>query len=380
MDITENTSIPPDMRFLNMLRDAVIVMDSEGTITFINHAVASMLNVSREEMVGGSLRDRLIVQTEHGQSANVDTLLIIPTLQEKKFLVISEKTSGNHFVARRDRSQFPASFMTIPERIIGEGDGMTLIFYDVSDEEMIEKSKSEFVSLISHQLRTPVNITSWYTEKLVNQKKGDLNEKQKQYLDEITISNRRIIDLVSAIVNVSRTDLDRLKSKLETVDIISAIEEETRIFSDVVTKKEITVERNYETDSIEINQSDREYITVIIHALFNNAFKYNKQGGLVEITVRKVSAQVVLDVESNIIAEHDGVVVSIRDTGLGIPDHQKEGIFTKLFRADNVKALDVTGLGLGLYVTRSFVEVLDGHIWFKSQLHEGSTFSFYLPG
>ena len=377
--MTPESNINMQEVFLNGITDGLIIIDDKGEVLFINHAALQMLSMTREDFVGRKLNDRLIIQTNQAQAAKLDDIIIKPTNKSHKPMTVGKTSSEGYFFVRSDRSLFPVSMTAIPTRLFSSEAGSTIIFYDLSADEKIEHAKSEFVSLVSHQLRTPVNIVSWYAEKLLSQKKGNLNEKQQDYLKEITMSNKRIVDLVQAIVNVSRTDLDRLRNKHEEVDVISLSKEALKQLEPIVKQKKLTIEEQYQSESLILEGSDREYVSVIINNIVANALKYTVEGGHVTVHVANIDAGDQFAAGNNKVAPKDGVLISVNDNGLGIPDDQKDQIFTKLFRADNVKALDVTGLGIGLYVAKSFVEQLSGQIWFKSRIREGSTFYIYIP-
>jgi PAS domain S-box-containing protein len=366
-------------RFINSLRDGVVIIDPQGVTQFINHAALQMLSVNPNDFVGVKLDEKLIIQSEHGQSVSVQELLIGPVLSEMTSRTIDRTGGTGYFFVRSDRSQFPVSMTAFPFQASSFEPGVTMVFHDITAEEKIEQSKSEFVSLISHQLRTPVNIVSWYAEKLYNEKKGDLNPKQQEYLREIMASNKRIIDLVSAIVNVSRTDLDSLKNKREDVELASLVKDTLRQLLLSAEEKNISIEQAYEIEPAFITESDKEYMGVALHNVIKNAIKYTGDGGHIIIRLRQVHDGESVLINGVATSLNDGFLISIQDNGLGIPDEQKEDVFVKLFRADNVKALDVTGLGLGLYIARSFINTLGGKVWFDSKVRQGTTFYIFAP-
>ena len=240
----------------------------------------------------------------------------------------------------------------------------------------MDRAKSEFVSLASHQLRTPLNVVSWYLEKLLSKRKGALNEKQEEYLHEVSTNNDRMIRLVSDLLNVSRVELGRVKLKNEQVDIRPIAKVLIKEIEPLAEQKQINFSNNIQISDGIFKQSDESIVTVIVQNLLSNAIKYTPAHGTV--TTRLTDS-----LSSSSFAEKledkSGVLISVQDSGIGIPKDQQDKIFSKLFRAANVQSLDVSGTGLGLYVTQSFVEALDGMIWFESSEGRGTTFYVFLP-
>ena len=289
----------------------------------------------------------------------------------------SDSEPGNRLtMGRNDRSLLLVQISVVP---LANTEGYSVIFHDGSADEKIEQAKNEFVALVSHQLRTPVNIISWYIEKLLTERKGTLNDVQREYLREIAISNKRVVDLVQAIVNVSRTDLSRLKHKHEEVDIQDVLEKVLSAVKELSDQKSIAITEATGKGDFRLTDSDQELAVVALKSVVLNALRYTPKGGEITVKSDEVSQGAQLSIDEGIVAERDGVLVSVEDNGIGIPDEEKQRIFTKLYRATNVQTLDVTGVGLGLYIAQSFMTILGGRIWFTSDLRKGSTFYLYYP-
>jgi signal transduction histidine kinase len=198
-------------------------------------------------------------------------------------------------------------------------------------------------------------------------------------LDEVQKSNRRVTDLVQAIVNVSRTDLSRLKHKHEPVNVKTVIEKLHNDATTMATQKSISIDLDINDGNYEFSDSDFELVSVVLRNILTNAVRYTQDGGHIRISLREVVQNEVIDEVRNARAQCRGALFCIADNGIGIPDEEQESVFNKLFRATNVQALDVTGVGLGLYVAHGFVVELGGQIWFKSKLREGTEFYIFIP-
>jgi signal transduction histidine kinase len=234
---------------------------------------------------------------------------------------------------------------------------------DIAHVREIDKAKTEFVSLASHQLRTPLTSVSWFTEMLSNQEVGSLNEKQKEYLSEIYIGNKRMIDLVDDILNTSRIDMGTLLIDPKIISLPEIIESVLDELIPLTESKELRVVKNFEEGFPKI-KADPEHLRIVMQNLLSNSMKYTPRGGLIEVSLRK---------------EKNNALIKISDNGYGIPEEQQGKIFTKLFRADNIRTKDMEGTGLGLYIARAIVRQSGGRIWFESEENKGTTFYVIFP-
>jgi two-component system sensor histidine kinase VicK len=368
---------------LNSVGDGLIATDERGIVTFMNQKACQLLTMDRREIIGQPLTAVLLTRTETGELIPHRERHITKVLTGKlENAVLNQTSKERQYLVRSDGSSFLAGMVISPVRVIGQVRGAIMLFHDMSVEDQIDRAKSEFVSLASHQLRTPLNVVSWYVEKLLSKRKGDLNHHQEDYLKEISTNNERMIRLVSDLLNVSRVELGRIKIKFEQVDIKALIPALLKEVSPIIEQKEFNFNVDVDIQKGVFEKSDESIVTVIIQNLLSNAIKYTTEKGT--ITFRASERQpggelIPAVVRERLDANPNGVYISVQDTGIGIPEEQQNKIFSKLFRADNVQSLDVSGTGLGLYVTQSFAEALGGTIWFQSKPGLGSTFMVYLP-
>lgn len=222
----------------------------------------------------------------------------------------------------------------------------------------LDRAKTEFVGLASHQLRTPLTAVSWYTEMLLGKDLGNLNEKQADYLGEIYAGNQRMIDLVDDLLNTSRIDMGTLKIKPEPVDLAQAMEGTLDEFSPQIIQKKIDIEKKF-SRNLPILKLDPELLKIVFQNIISNAVKYIQPKGKIAVEMRR---------------QNSHVLIKVADNGWGIPAQQQNRIFTKMFRADNVRQRDMEGTGLGLYIARAIVRKFGGKIWFDSKENKGSVF------
>lgn len=227
----------------------------------------------------------------------------------------------------------------------------------------INKTKSEFILLASHQLRTPLTAVRWLTEELTTPHKLLTDKKKLRYIQQINTSNKRMIDLVNELLTASKVELGRLAVNPEHVQASDALDQ---VLQDVATslhKNKITVVKKV-GNNLPTLYIDPAWLRIIFQNLITNAIKYSPPGQQIEINLQQ-QGQV--------------IKLVVKDHGCGIPLSQQDAIFTKLFRADNARKLIGDGSGLGLYISKAMVEAAGGKIWFISEENEGSTFYVTLP-
>lgn len=246
---------------------------------------------------------------------------------------------------------------------------------DVTREQEIDQAKSEFVSLASHQLRTPLSSINWYSEMLLSGDAGKLNKHQQEYLREVDRANTRMVELINALLNVSRLELGTFvldSEKLNPKDCAEQIIKEIKTKSDEK-KQKLSIVFDPKTPDIVF---DKKYLEMLYQNLLSNAVKYTPEKGKIDLFVGPANTGNVIDGYK---IPSDGVIISVSDNGYGIPKKQQDKIMTKLFRADNALDKDVDGTGLGLYIIKSVIDHSKGNLWFKSVENKGTIFHAYLP-
>jgi signal transduction histidine kinase len=227
----------------------------------------------------------------------------------------------------------------------------------------LDAAKDEFVSIASHQLRTPLTALKGYTGMLLDGDPGPINDKQREYLGEIKNANDRMIALITALLNVSRVDLGVFIVEPEPTDLVATAQSVLKELEGASDAKKMHMVTDFEKDLPFLN-ADPKIIRMIFQNLLSNAVKYTPPEGTITLSIKK-------DVPM--------VLISVADTGYGVPEDAQQKIFTKMFRADNARTKDPNGTGLGLYIIKATVEQTGGKIWFESKENKGSTFSVSLP-
>ena len=228
----------------------------------------------------------------------------------------------------------------------------------------LNKMKSEFVSVASHQLRTPLSAIRWETELLMTKQRRGLNEKQKKTIETINSLSSRMTRLVNDLLDVARIDQKRLILRKELVDLVEVTQKTIEENLPVAKARNIEIVFNINKKKIPKITGDPEKMKLIVENLLSNAIKYTTKRGKIEV---------------KIVRKDNLLIFSIRDNGVGIPEEQHDQVFEKFFRSDNVVKYQTEGTGLGLYIAKNIIEQSGGRIWFQSIENVGSIFSFSLP-
>lgn len=346
-----------DDAMLASIGEGLIAVDNDGRVMIINKIAEEMLGWKSVELIGKKITS-LPLEDESGQ--------IIPFSKRPTTIALhsGQMTKVSHFFVRKDKTRFPIAVTATPIKLGKQQLGLIEIIRDITYETEVDKAKSEFVSLASHQLRTPLGIAKWYLEALENEVYiRNAPDIVRSYLNEIVISNERVLRLVGDLLSVSRIDQRRVKNTPDEINPVNFIKEIIQQMQ-IMTKTRKVQLKFTSDNAIPLINIDALRFHEVIENLIGNAIEYSKDKGIVDINVSKVSKS---------------IIISVKDRGYGISQADQKNIFTKFFRTEKAVQLNPEGSGLGLYVVKSYVEGWGGQITAKSDLDKGSTFTISLP-
>ncbi|MBN2516770.1 MAG: HAMP domain-containing histidine kinase [Deltaproteobacteria bacterium] len=229
--------------------------------------------------------------------------------------------------------------------------------------KQVDKMKSDFLSVMSHELRTPLASIQEGTNMMLEGIGGKITERQEKLLTIIAEEDKRLINLVNSILDLSKMEAGMMKYNFEQGDLIPLLRRTLIEITPIVKAKHIKFKGNF-SDELPLVEMDREMITRVLRNLLGNAIKFTPNGGIIDVTVRR----------------QDGwIEASISDTGPGIPEEDFETIFDKYKQVEFPGSDKKKGTGLGLSIVKHILTAHGGKVWVTSTLGAGSTFTFALP-
>jgi len=348
-----------DEAIISSVGDGLIITDKEANILLMNPAAAKMLRQDAKTVVGKGLIDTVPAADKYGQ--------IIPNENRPlKTVLATGQSFTNHaanYYVRSDKTKFPAAITTSPIILSDEIIGSIITFRDITHEKEVDRMKTEFISLASHQLRTPLSAIRWFMEMLISGDAGPVNKEQAKFLKNINDSTLRMITLVNDLLNISRIESGRIIVDPKATHLGKLLEE---VLSDIKLKLESRNQKvivSYHPDLPKINV-DPNLIRAVYLNLLNNAIKYSPEGGEITVIISK---------------KGESIISQISDNGFGIPKKEQHRVFQKFYRGSNIVKRVLDGTGLGLYLVKSIIESSQGKIWFESEEGKGTTFWISLP-
>lgn len=330
-----------------------VVVDVDGTIESINLAAARFFGVAQQALDGKNIYAFFVEDKE----AKTRTVSLIPEYFKRGKYVSDVELELN----RPDGATRWVMFSLFPATDAeGNRKGM-LTLVDITKQKQVDKAKTEFVSLASHQLRTPISGMKWNIELL--ETTGALTETQAAYVAKIRKSAERMDSLVADFLSVSKLDLGTFVPEYAEVALEPFFQGVVDEYDALATQKSVRINTEWPSDMGAL-RTDAHLLQMITSNLLGNAVKYTVDGG---------------DVRFAVSLERDKVTITIADTGIGIPAADQDMLFSKLFRASNARSLVTDGTGLGLYIVKEAIQILGGTISFTSKEGEGSTFVVTLP-
>ncbi|MDH5245861.1 MAG: ATP-binding protein [Betaproteobacteria bacterium] len=241
------------------------------------------------------------------------------------------------------------------------------LFREIQDKsrqlEAANQHKSEFLANMSHELRTPLNAIIGFSEVLLERLFGELNEKQDDYLKDIHSSGRHLLSLINDILDLSKIEAGRMELDLTAFDLPSAIANAMTLIRERAQRHGIQLELEADPQLGEAIADERKFKQILLN-LLTNAVKFTPDGGRIAVRARR---------------DVDGVVVAVHDSGIGIAAEDQQAVFEEFRQVGRSYTNKGEGTGLGLALTRKFVELHGGRIWLESEPGKGSTFTFTIP-
>ncbi len=338
--------------------DGAITTDEFGKITRVNPRARQILGFSEKEMIGEWFPNRIIAVNKNNKPLNM-----IDRPITKAFL--TGKTISEKCIYRTKKGKLiPVNLSVSPILIDSKPLGAIEVFRDITLEEEVDRMKSEFISIASHQLRTPLSAIKTYSHMLVEGYMGDVNADQKKSLKTIIGATNRMNELISTLLNITRMESGTIRVSLKTIKVQDMIDEVIEEVSLLAKDRSIEIRLSSNSSELSPIRTDPLLLKEIFINLMTNAIKYTPKNGEIKFSAKQTSTS---------------TTFCVCDSGWGIPEDVQDQIFSKFFRAQNIVKRETTGTGLGLYLVKGLVEALNGNIRFKSKPKQGTKFFVEIP-
>lgn len=345
-----------DEAILSGIAEGLAVYDETGTVVRLNAVAEEMFGLSQADVEGQSFAKAYPVFDRRHQAVAVEDRPVA------RAFATGQPVTMTLYYQRRDESYFPIQTTASPLIVEGKTIGAVAIFRDVTFEIEVDKRKSEFVSLASHQLKTPIGAINWDVQLLLDGFYGPISEEQGDELNQILSMGTRMNDLVNSLLNVARIEQGAYTVNPEPTSF-------TDIFYEVIEEMSARLHEKSQvvnvlpSDNLPMVDMDKNLFRIIVQNLVSNASKYSPAEKNIEVAI-------------NISGEN--IVASVSNDGPSIPSNEKIKIFDKMYRASNSSEQDAEGSGLGLYMVKEIIKSTGGKIWFSSK-NQHTVFSFSFP-
>lgn len=335
---------------INSITDGVLVINKEGLAVLFNPAALHFLELDKivvEEYILDKLRPEILEL--------INNYLKAATQELKSFTIQLELKPNREFFIEATASP-----------VYHPGDnlaGVALVFKDITEFKRIELIKSQFVSMVSHELKAPIAAVYGFL-KLFNDDSIKISDEQrKEYESRSMVRLDGLLKMVNDLLDISRMELKTVKKEIKEINIPDIIKSVLELFQIDIRNKNIEVIFNTAENIHSIN-ADADEISRLFTNLISNAIKYNNDLGLINIKIKNSGSF---------------VLTEIKDSGIGLKQEEMAKLFSEFFRAKNEKTKEIGGTGLGLSIVKRIVESYSGKIEVDSEYGEGTTFKVYLP-
>ncbi len=345
-----------EMKLLMGFSQGIIVIDQNREIIAINQPASRLFPDAKNQ--GASLVERLPLFDQTGSAISAKEHPFQRALQHRCSVPVSRmwvKREGELIPVSISAAFVPASD-DVSSAIVG-------LVEDVSKEELIDRIKSNFIGIASHQLRSPLASLKWYGEIFTKDVGSELPAKDREYLRRMNDATERMIDLVDDFLEASRLETSLEPQHVDKIVLKDLVKHILETQIPFIKAKHITV-RLVQIGKVKSVYADPAMLREVLANFVANAVKYNRMRGKISIRIRQIDER---------------VEVEVRDTGVGIPQNQQDRMFSKFFRADNAVTQGFKGSGLGLYTAKMLLEQMGGNVRFMSVQGKGTTFWVMFP-
>ena len=345
---------------LSSIGEGVLALDPERKITISNEIAEKTLGFTKEEISGKKIDE--VLKFIHVNKEPLEESFWHEAFAGSKAILLPADISvigkGNKVVP------IVAVASAIKNVKTKEVNGIIITFRDIREERALDEARISFISVASHQLRTPLTSMRWFSEMLISGDAGSITEEQKHFVERIYEGTERMINLVNLLLQIARVEAGRVKiepAMISFKNLLKGISVALRSLLDVKSQQ---LDVKTIPDPFPEISMDQEVVWQVFQNLLSNAIRYSPEKSVISVLVTK---------------KGDFAEVVVKDSGIGIPKAQQDRIFEKFFRAENALKLVPEGSGLGLSLVKGLVDGWGGKVWFESEEGRGTRFYFTIP-
>lgn len=335
---------------INSITDGVLVVNKEGLAVLFNPAVYKFLEFSEikvEEYILDKLRPEILEL--------INKFLLSDSKEKRSYTIQLEVKPNSEFFIEATASP-----------VFHPGDnlaGVVIVFKDITELKKIELIKSQFVSMVSHELKAPIAAVYGFLKLMIDENIKLNEEQKKDYIQRSMVRLDGLLKMVNDLLDISRMELKTVRREIRKICLTEIIKNILDLFQVEIQKSNISVNFNYQQNSFCID-ADADEITRLFTNLISNAIKYNRPSGSIMISINQ---------------KGNFLLTEIKDTGIGMKEEEKKKLFSEFFRAKNEFTKNISGTGLGLSIVKRIVDSYSGKIEVESEYGIGTTFRIYLP-
>ncbi len=351
---------------INSIAEGVVVTDGQGRIQLINPAAQQLLGWKKEDAMSLDYRSVIKIGDSKGNDLPDESSPI-----RQMFITNQSIATNDYSLKTRSGKSLMISLLVSP---VGDSSaGAIIVFRDITEEKQEERAKAEFISTASHEMRTPVAAIEGYLGLALNPSTAVIDDKARMFLQKAHESTQHLGRLFQDLLTVSRSEDGRLTPKPTVVDVVAFTKE---VVDSLLPKAQgkglflyfkptggVGEEGSRTVSPVYYSYIDQDQLREVLNNLVDNAIKYTRQG----------------NVTIDVTGDDNNIMVSVTDTGIGVPPEDVPHLFQKFYRVDNSDTREIGGTGLGLYISRRLIESNNGHIGIKSEIGKGSTFFVTMP-
>jgi len=348
---------------LGSINDPAVSYTENFEIILVNKAMEKFIGIPKKELIGKNITPELSNDSRFGLLSKIIFPSLAPVVLEKSIDTYPEKIKVKFYEPKE------LILEIITTKVIddnGKTYGFLRIIHDLTKEEVLRKTQSDFITIVAHQLRTPLSGLSWILEMLAKKEMGPLTLEQEKLINDGRKAMKESLKTVEDLLNAAQIEEGRFGFQFSTADMQKIIENVLIKFEPVAKINNIKLIFQRPEFQLKPFVMDPLRIKLVLEILIDNALKYNVKNGEVRVKIDSMEGK-------------PFILISVEDTGIGISREDLSRLFTKFFRSKAALKGQTSGIGLGLYLAKNIIERHGGKIWVKSALGRGSIFTFSLP-